>query len=378
MKNRKLQALLGSGLAALAWVANAQSQSNEHGIPQNGEPLRRSEGGQPLIDQERPSPFDAESWKESLSEGNLDRRQASYEELLQIARRDPAARQAIEEWSQGSDELAWTSRLALRELQRQPPSNRQRLQSGPLRQDDLGSWFETPFGGLGANHRQLFEDLERKLDTLFGQQPGTNLVPVPQSPSDPNVQSQGQSFRLESTPDGVKVHVEERHDGNLETREYEAKDMQDLLERYPELREHISTQPLVPGDVRGELGGLLERLRGMHQRGWQDDGSTDLQPQLDARPQVPTDVLGVYISGPAQPGDGLLVERIEPGTIAQAIGIQRGDVLIEINGTPLTDSADVSRVLRAREADQELDVKLRDRRGEERTLTWKPKGLREL
>jgi S1-C subfamily serine protease len=96
--------------------------------------------------------------------------------------------------------------------------------------------------------------------------------------------------------------------------------------------------------------------------------------------------LGVYLApkvspetdgkgGEAEAGTvlrGLLIDRIEPGTIAKALGLRRGDVLLELNGTKLESAADVSRVLRERKAEEDLRVTFTDRRGERRTLTWKP------
>src|SRR6185436_7098882 len=123
-----MQALLGSSLLALGWAANAQSQTSDHGTS-NGGRLRKAPSAAVSPDGsssqgESVASFDAERWRKELVAGDLDQRQASYEELVQLARRDPAARAALEEWSQGNDELAWTSRLALRELGRGPRGGR--------------------------------------------------------------------------------------------------------------------------------------------------------------------------------------------------------------------------------------------------------------
>jgi hypothetical protein len=362
MKNRTMQALLGSSLLALGWAANAQSQTSDHGTS-NGGRLRKAPSAAVSPDGsssqgESVASFDAERWRKELVAGDLDQRQASYEELVQLARRDPAARAALEEWSQGNDELAWTSRLALRELGRGPRGGRSFRQLDPLAGGGFDNWLDAPLGGQGMDHRQLFEDLERRLDELFGSQGGTNVLPAPPAapaPGSPGqgMRSQSETFQLESTPGGVKVHVEEKdQDGNTQSRDYEAKDMQELLQRYPELRGHIGTQgtpPMELGDLRKELGTLRDRLHSMRQLGAPDAeanrGDTSAQ-------EMPTDVLGIYPGAAAEAGEGLLVERIEPGTIAKAIGIQRGDKILEINGTQISDASDVTRVLRERQPDR--------------------------
>ncbi len=368
MKKRGMQALLGVGLVTFAWVTNAQTGSDAQDDSSAAGRLRRAPAtprsgsfgrAQSAEEQAR---FDAHAWKQALGESDLDRRQASYDELLDIARRDPAARAALDEWAGGHDELAWTSRLALRELSRTPSSSRSLQPFDPFAGEGLDSLFEMPFDARAFDHRQLFGDIEKRLDELFGRLPSAGAAPL--SPS-PGASSHGQSFQLESTPDGVKVRVEEEKDGRTETREYEAKDMDELLELYPELRDHIGTDPFGAPDLRADLDELRERLHSLR-RPWQD-------PVAPATPrQVPTDVLGVYVAAVEDQGGGLRVDRIEPGTIAKAMGIQRGDVLLEINGIPLASAEDVSHALKQRQPDQELAVKLRDRQGSERTLTWKP------
>jgi hypothetical protein len=353
MKMRGMQALLGVGLITFAWVANAQTPTESRDESATGERLRRAPAGPRSGPGPQQPSFDAHAWKEALGQADLDRRQASYDQLLDLARRDPAARAALDEWARGQDELAWTSRLALRELERGPSASPFGRSFGG---DGLDSLLQDPFGASGLDHRQLFAEIEKRLDELFGRLPSTGALGALPDAQAPGASSQRESFQLESTPDGVKVRVEELKDGQTETREYEAKDMQELLELYPELRDRIQTDPFGGRDFRADLDSLRQRLQKLQQ----------------PTPQgVPTDVLGVYVSSSGEES-GIRVDRIEPGTIAQAIGIQRGDVLLEINGTELFSAADVSRALEERQPDQQLAVKLRDRQGSERTLTWQP------
>ena len=92
-------------------------------------------------------------------------------------------------------------------------------------------------------------------------------------------------------------------------------------------------------------------------------------------------MLGVYLSPPIEgEGDGevdgvqrgVLVDRIAPGTIAEALGLRRGDLLLELNDVALESAADVSRALAEREEGEDVRVTFIDRRGNRRTMTWKP------
>ena len=69
---------------------------------------------------------------------------------------------------------------------------------------------------------------------------------------------------------------------------------------------------------------------------------------------------------------GLHVDSVTPGTIAHVLGIKRGDLVIELNGPPLYGAQDVSKTLSAREKDADVVVVLIDKKGQRRTLTWKP------
>jgi pimeloyl-ACP methyl ester carboxylesterase len=49
------------------------------------------------------------------------------------------------------------------------------------------------------------------------------------------------------------------------------------------------------------------------------------------------------VAGTPQPAGGLRVERIVPALTAQAVGLREGDVLLEVNGTPVADMPAVAR-----------------------------------
>lgn len=316
--------------------------------------------------------FDGEAWQAELTDPSLERREASYERLLVAAARDPQARAALEDWAsdEARPDLAWTARLALRELDRAPRGGRQR--SGSAAPPSAGRFFAPrapgrafaqpidPFGdAFGGFDFGAFEDRLHELlsEPSFGLQwaPGDGTT-------------RGESFQLEQGPDGVRVEIGTDVDGRRETRTYEGESLEKLLEANPELRDRIGSVHVDTGSTRDAIDRMLDDLR-----------SGNAVPGHTGK--VRTDVLGVMMreaadreeSLPGVPdGVGLLVERIVPKTIAEVLGVRRGDVLVDLNGSELRTGADVSRVLGERAPDQAVELTLVDGQGERRTLVWKP------
>jgi len=299
--------------------------------------------------------FDAEAWKQSLGTPDLDARERSFERLVREARRHPEARAALEEWARASDvpELAWTSRLALREVRREPAGT---FRLGPLGPGGPGGGARDPFASFlqrfpsMTSPHQLFEELERELQDAFQGLP---------SPEGLQGTSRSQGFHMESTPEGVRIKIVTEEDGKSTEKVYEGESLEVLLETYPELREHVEIG--TPPDPSQQLDEVMQRLRSRF-------GGLE-QPE---QRRVPTDILGVYLEAPLEGEPELVVDRVQPGTIADALGIRRGDLLLEMNGTPLAKPGDIGRVLAERPKGEALRVVLEDRRGERRELTWLP------
>jgi hypothetical protein len=319
-------------------------------------------------------------WQQRLTEPNLERRESAYNELLEKARGDKALREQLEQWanSDGAPELAWTARLALRELRAAGPARARGPQArmgGDF--DDLRRRFddlERHFGGMDS----MFEDLRSRLDS--GLQPYFAVPGNPQPfqttpPGQPGGSQQFQSYSLQVGPDGVALETTEIVDGNSQKKTYKAKNMDELLQQHPELRGKIGA-----GGFRLELPGAPGPDNGSFP-GWdQQQGDWFSSPRSSQQP--PTDVLGIYSQKltPEQakelelePEQGLRVERIEPGTIAQILGVRRGDTLVELNGKAIYSTDDVRRVLKERKADEDLSVTLiGEGSHERRTLRWSP------
>lgn len=329
------------------------------------------------------SSFDAELWKLRLSEPNLADRLVQYESLVALARQDPHARAALETWTQDSDpELAWTATLALREV-------RAAGAAGPRGGLDRG----LPHSGFGASDpfgelERMEQRLNEMLQGFGGGLGGQNLQGL-QLP--PGVHSQSQGYQLEQGPNGVKVTVTELVDGDEQVTTYEGESLEQLLEQHPELRDRVSAGALDPltGDAFDRFfQGGAGTLRGLDFHGNPGPGPNS-GPGLQRVPSpaplggqrlpgsvgaVPTDRLGVYVENPRAPGvdPGLRVVEVIPGSLAEALRVRAGDLLIELDGTQLFSTDDIAAALAARNATNEVRLRIADRTGSERLLTWTP------
>ncbi len=364
--------------------------------------------------------FDPHAWEERLAARDLDERERSFAEIVELAVADDAAREALRAWSTdaGRSDLAWTARLALREVERRPGTHLRALkQFGSGAMQDLRGRFdelEHRFGGLDS----MFEDLQQDLDRLFsGRSPSVPVPPpgaMPQGGSQHGGQQRGglqhdglqhgglqresQSFRMQSGPDGVKIEVDEDVNGQQSTRTYTGATLDEILEANPELKDKIGS-----GAQRFFFGGV-DALRGFgltprHGGGLQLTPDDDDRWSTPARPlgtpdgsangtpngtpsgtaKTRTDILGVQYTKPArevrerrglEADVGLEVQRTEPGTIAAALGVQPGDVLVALDDRPLKDSEDVARILRERKPGEPVKLELVDGQGRRHTLTW--------
>lgn len=71
---------------------------------------------------------------------------------------------------------------------------------------------------------------------------------------------------------------------------------------------------------------------------------------------------------------GLQVNNPKPGSIFQQVGIQSGDVIIEINGTSIDSAVESRKVLQAFETNKELDIVVLTKGGETRSLSLSASG----
>ncbi|TDJ78891.1 MAG: PDZ domain-containing protein [Planctomycetota bacterium] len=301
-----------------------------------------------------PDEFDRDAWRTALTQRDLDARERAFERL--VGQAPGPARAALEEWAGDGNapELAWTSRLALRELTR--AARARRLLRGPA-----VHWLRAPPDEFHPGPVELFVQLEHKLEQLMRAAPRAG-----EWTQVPGGSGSSQVFQLHMGPNGVKLEVREVEDGAESSETYEAATLPELLAAHPELKLRLNAVRVFPQGTERDIHDLLARLR-----------VRLVAPQAGAGVErsLPTDILGVYAvpRTKATPNDrgALLVERIEPDTVAAVLDIRRGDFLLELNGVALATVDDVTRGLAAREPGADLRLTI-ERGGRERTLIWKP------
>jgi hypothetical protein len=338
--------------------------------------------------------FDAVLWRERLQQKDLESRERDFDTLVREAADNESARREIEGWSKddSNPDLAWTSRLVLREITGHARAGGlQRLGAqgfsrgfGDDHFGDLRSRFEDlqqRFGGIDS----MFDDLQREFDRMgAGQLPGVphgGLV-APGIPGPGQLQqSQSQSYSLQVSPDGVKVEVSEDVNGKQETKTYTAKDLDELYAAHPELRDQFGARVQIFGN-HGTSGNRRDDLFGG--QGGPGDDPTWNRPARPLQSGLRTDILGVMIQKPSDEdvtarkldaGVGLKVESIQPDTLAQKIGVMKGDVVVEVNGRVVKSAEDVRDALGARHDEEDVNVTVVDASGQRRTLTWRASAM---
>jgi hypothetical protein len=276
--------------------------------------------------------------------------------------------------SHGDAEVQWRARRLLRAiergdsglversrepvLQRDPASPRD---ASPLRGDDAGELrrrfesmferFEREFGldipRAGFFGDGFFKDLEEQLQHARGQ-------------------SQGMTMQI--GPDGaVRVEIQERaEDGSTSNKVYEAPSLREFQEQYPGVLRQggigglgFGMAPWTGADpFSGRFGPMV---RGFDPRDATRQvvpfgraptppdapRATDAAPPADRRlgvlvKDVP-EAVREYLELPA--GEGLMVESVEPGTLAQRLGLAAGDIVVAIGAHRVGSPADVAAAL---------------------------------
>lgn len=332
---------------ALASPTYAVPQAGSDGAPRPI-PLREVPAQDPNPQPGQAPGFDVRAWGARLEDPDLDRRQLAFDELARLARRDPAAREAIAAWAADSarGELAWTARLLERELgsgrragwpfgaARPAPSVPRDPWEELFGDGDGAGPFGRGFRDLHMHFGDPFADLEARLRELERHFAGPTAPRSPGSPGVPSAPpvpfSSGRSVSVEVGPDGVNVRLRTQEDGQERVEEYRARSLEELLEQHPELAEHLGhlgPRPARPGTGqrapdRPLLGIQYEPV----------DGARAAQLGLGA-------------------DQGLAVVSVVPGSLAERLDLSPGDVLFELEGRAVGNAQDVQAALRERRSD---------------------------
>jgi len=311
----------------------------------------------------------------------------SYRQRVDAERRlrelGEAALPALREASAQKDdaEVQWRARRLVRQLEGAAPLasrgrsdgkdgvNKDRapeLESAPKVQRRFPS-----FGGVDDDMRQQFQSLLERLERDFG-------VDVPrarffddsffrdlQEQMQPGVgASRGMSVQI--GPDGaVHVEVQQQSDqGETETKVYDAPDMETFQREHPGVLQQngLSLSPffrggrLFGGDAmpgfRWEMGGPDVQVLPFGATPRRDRApAVEVAPVappagrrlgIGIRPEIPAE-LREYLELPE--GTGLMVDSVQPDSLASALGLLRGDIVTRIGERTIGSPQDVQDAL---------------------------------
>lgn len=318
--------------------------------------------------------FDAGRWRDRLGQPDLDLREAAFEELLTGARSCGAARRTLAVWacSTAEPQLAWTARLALRDLDRTTHGGWQTVGQGA-----------DPLAAAGDDLTLRLRSIEELLAGVFDGGGGLSLarprhLTLPSGPP----QARGhRAYSVEVRPDGVRLRVTE----GGRTQEYQAPCLNLILESHPQLADEIpgladmALQPFGSGTSLRWMDGPV-RLR-IDPLGWRRAVDPDRSRTAVGAGVVPTGVLGIECGVPTpeeravclvDPDCGVLIRRVVPGTIADALALRRGDILVALDGRAICVPEEISCLMAERDAEAPLVVEVVDCLGARRVRTWRP------
>lgn len=333
----------------------------------------------------------AARWRARLDLVDLNAREQVFGELVAAARRSASLVMTLERWAldSRSPALAWTARLALRELDTlQAPTRGLRIRWISNSPRAPGLQTSTPLSTAGL--RQLTPPYT----SPFGEAPALSLL-MPRGFAFPEARvrvSVRQTHALRVQAEGVSLTVSQP-DGSCQI--YAAGSLEELLAEHPGLvrkvpgLSELARQGVGEGlfyqwnDISGLAPSAGTKNPGAHAHSpghlaaaERTSPSSALSGGLQA-----VSILGVQcrpvsaeagLAGGLGPGVGLRIERRVPGTVAEALGLSRNDILVEVNGQALCGVPSLSQALAQVNRSGAIVLKILDRAGLERTLTWIP------
>ncbi|MCK6479240.1 MAG: PDZ domain-containing protein [Planctomycetes bacterium] len=313
---------------------------------------------------------DGDALVKSLGDPDFAAREKAYARLKELG---PAAREALSKGAESEDaQIRWSSRrlLGLIEEGGEAPraGGRLRFPDGeetPGKDGEDGAaggrdpWFgpRWEIRSLPEMDRAMEEmrrrmaEMEEQWRRLDRESPGAGRGAGSRSMVERKVvvDRDGERTEAEVGADGrVKVSLTRRgEDGKAVSETFEAPSLDALAKEHPGV--HAKVKDLLGEggaggwEIRIGDGGGWRRIeeglprwgRLFHGGGGGEEGRAVLGVTVS---EVP-DLLRAHVKVPA--GEGLVVEEVLPGTAAERMGLRRHDLLLSVNGIPVSTAAEV-------------------------------------
>lgn len=147
------------------------------------------------------------------------------------------------------------------------------------------------------------------------------------------------------------------------------KDNEDLKDKVDELESSGGSDMMeIFGNIFGNGNGHGDPFgnNGNEGSGKNDSGAPDLFSDRD-KEEVPDAVLGVMVR---EGNDGPVIQSFSEGSDAEDAGLETGDVIKKIDGTEVSSTADIYKILKTKKAGDTVEVTV-ERGGEEKTADVK-------
>ena len=302
----------------------------------------------------------------------------------------PALKSAAE---QGTDpEVQWRARRLIRQIERgdqQPGLGRHAERSPGEVQPRSGNL--DPTDPVQGRFDQLFRQLERDFGVDIPRQRffGDGFFRDLQSQMDDlrarmdqglqGVPGQQQGMSMQMGPDGVKVQIKTRNEkGEEETKSYEAPDLESFQKKYPGVLEGNGIAGPLLFHRLFDDGNQLFTMPQVRSFAWPptararrvqpDDVPNDFAEPPPPAPVAPPESmrLGIRIRPEIAPelrehlglgeSEGLMVEEVQEGTLAETLGLKAGDIVVKIGDHAIGSAQDVQDALGPIDAGKDVAV----------------------
>jgi hypothetical protein len=321
--------------------------------------------------------------------GELASPDLAVREKAYLALRDAgaAAKSALVRGAKAADpQVRWAAQRLLRLLREGdgdgPGTFRLRFDDGES--EDAGGVVDSPrvrplpFGFDRADLEARIEELRRNAEALqervrrelgalrFGAVPGVPGTPLPSAGGAVRIVADDGTLRreIEMEEGKVRVTLTSKDASGEETSEsVEAASLDDLREKHPEAWAKV--QDLLAGGsggirLRWEAPGAtlpdLPRLRLFAGADADKRESTEARALLGVTVSAVPDVLRTQLAIPE--GEGSVVEQVRERSLAERLGLRRHDVILAVNGLPVSEADDIRGAVGAVAKGEALRVKV--------------------